>query len=76
MGCNSCAYLDPKNKKSGSVDGCLYYCSKKKGYINATSDSCDDYSSAYRNSYECNEIYRNSSGYCDDNHRWDYIYLY
>ncbi len=30
MGCNSCGNLDTKAKKSGAVDGCLYYCKLKK----------------------------------------------
>ena len=66
MGCNSCAYLKSSNKKHGKVDGCLYYCACKKTYVNATSKSCDNYKSAYRDSYTLNEIYRNSDDFYDD----------
>ena len=56
MGCNSCAYLDSGQKKSGRVDGCLYYCKKNKTFVNAATDVCEAYQNGYRDSYEKNEI--------------------
>ena len=66
MGCNSCANLDTKAKKSGAVDGCLYYCKLKKSYVNCATDCCESYKDGYRSSFECNELYRNSRNYNDD----------
>ena len=66
MGCNSCAYLDSSQKKSGKVDGCLYYCKKNKTFVNAATDACTSYQNGYRDSYEKNEIYRNSKNYYDN----------
>lgn len=66
MGCYSCAYLDTKTKKSGAIDGCLYYCKKNKTFVNAATDSCETHKNGYRDTYENNEIYRNSEDYYDD----------
>lgn len=66
MGCYNCAYLDTKTKKSGAVNGCLYYCKKNKTFINAATDNCESHKNSYRDSYENNEIYRNSEDYYDD----------
>ena len=66
MGCYNCAYLDKNNKKEGSLNGCMYYCTKMKKYVNAAYDECDSYSKDYsRKSYENNEIYNNGRHYCN-----------
>lgn len=66
MGCNSCDNLDVKSKKPGAVDGYLYYCKHKKAYVNCATDCCESYKDGYRSSFECNELYRNSRDYNDD----------
>ena len=64
MGCYDCAYLDVNNKKEGNTNGCLYYCTKMKQYVNAAYDSCNAYSKDYsRKTYENNEIYNNGKHY-------------
>ena len=64
MGCYNCAYLNVNNKKEGNTNGCLYYCTKIKKYVNGAYDSCEAYSDDYsRKTYENNEIYNNGKHY-------------
>ena len=64
MGCYNCAYLNANDKKCGKTNGCMYYCTKLKKYVNGASDMCESYSKDYsRKDYENNEIYRNGKHY-------------
>ena len=65
-GCNSCEYLDPKNKKPGRTSGYLFYCKATGKYVNAAKESCDNYSiDNGRTGYEVNDIYKDSANYND-----------
>ena len=64
MACYNCAYLNTLDKKEGNINGCLYYCSKCKKYVNGTDNGCENYSKDYsRKNYENNEIYNNGRHY-------------
>ncbi len=39
----------------------------KKTHVNCATDICESYKDGYRSSFECNELYRNSRDYNDDN---------
>lgn len=43
-----------------------------KQYINVTNNGCDNYEYYYISSFDCNEIYKNSDAYNDN----DNIYFY
>lgn len=66
MGCNSCEYLNEELKKQG-VCGCLYYCSKRRSYVNGARGCCEEYSKDYsRKTYVKNEIYEDGKKYYGD----------
>ena len=66
MACYNCKYLVVKDQKSGATNGCLYYCSKHKKYINGAYDNCGDHDTDItRATYENNEIYNNGRHYCN-----------
>ncbi len=66
MGCYNCKYLNKDDKKEGKINGCMYYCTKMKKYVNGASNNCSEYSKDYsRQSYENNEIYNNGRHYFD-----------
>ncbi len=66
MACYNCEHLVAENKKDGTTNGCLYYCSKCKKYINGAYDDCELYSKdVTRETYMNNEIYNNGRHYCD-----------
>ena len=68
MGCNSCDNLKEKQKKTGKVNGSVYFCSKMKTYVSGASDGCDNYKKdIMRSSYMKDEIYREGRKYSDDN---------
>lgn len=68
MGCYNCKYLKYEQKKDGSVNGSVYYCTKIKKYVNGAFDRCDGHYKDYsRKTYEANEIYNNGRHYCNDN---------
>ena len=66
MSCSSCAYLDESKKKNGGSTGCIYYCKKNKCFVNGCNNSCNEYKSSFRKSYDCNRIYDEGKSYCDD----------
>ena len=66
MSCSSCAYLDASKKKNGDSSGCVYYCNKKKSFVNGCNNSCNKYKSSNRTNYECNKIYADGKSYCED----------
>ena len=67
MGCYNCQYLKSENKKDGAINGCVYYCSKIKKYVNGADDGCELYSKdVLRKTYECDEIYNNGRKYIND----------
>lgn len=52
MDCLSCKYLNESNKKTGALNGNLYYCSNIKKYVNTATYGCEDFQKAYsRNSF-------------------------
>lgn len=58
MGCNSCAYLKISDKKEGKTNGAVYYCAKKKCYVNGENNACSDYGNDYsRKVYQKDEIF-------------------
>lgn len=62
--CYNCEYLNSKDTKEGKCNGCLYYCTKNKKYVNGSCDSCGSYSKdILRLTYENNEIYNNGRKY-------------
>ena len=64
MACYNCEHLVVSNKKDGSTNGCLYYCSKNKTYVNGASDGCDNYNKDIsRPAYINNDIYNNGRHY-------------
>ena len=64
MACYNCKHLEVNNRKDGSTNGCLYYCSKNKTFVNGACDGCDKYSrDSSRKTYTCNEIYNNGRHY-------------
>ena len=68
MACYNCEHLIVNDKKNGVTNGCLYYCSKNKKYINSACDDCEAYSKDYkRETYLNNEIYYNGQHYCNSN---------
>lgn len=65
--CCSCGNLDPKKNKAGKVNGNLYFCKKKKSFVNPTSTDCGKFEKAYkRKNYEIDEIYREGKIYDND----------
>lgn len=68
MGCYNCKYLVASNKNEGSINGCLYYCTKQKKYVSGASDGCNSYYKDYsRKGYENDEIYHNGVHFSDSN---------
>lgn len=67
MACYNCSHLVVENTKNGSINGCLYYCTKTKKYVNGASDSCDSFTRENRPSYINNEIYNNGKHYYNGN---------
>ena len=66
MGCYNCEYLNKEDKKEGKINGCMYYCTKMKKYINGACDGCEAWSKDYkRANYENNEIYNNGRHFSD-----------
>ncbi len=63
MACYNCSYLVVENRKDGSTNGCLYYCTKTKRYVNGACDSCEAFTKASRAEYINNEIYNNGIHY-------------
>lgn len=67
MCCYDCRNLKHGDKKDGKVNGALYYCSKKKKYINGMSDGCEKYEyDILKTTSERDEIYYNSIHYSND----------
>lgn len=66
MECYNCEYLNKNDKKEGKINGCIYYCTKMKKYVNGACDSCDAWIKDYsRATYENNDIYNNGRHYSD-----------
>ena len=66
MSCSSCNYLKESDRKDGALCGSLYYCEKKKCYING-SGCCSNYQKSYtRSNSSCSEIYNAGNGFSDD----------
>ena len=64
MACYNCEYLVAENKKEGNINGCLYYCTKAKKYVNGADNSCDNYNKDIcRSTSTSNEIYNNGRHY-------------
>ena len=65
-GCNSCKYLEPRDKKPGRSGGYLFRCKINGKYMNAAKDSCENYDlDEGRSSFEVNDIYKDSYNYSD-----------
>ena len=60
-GCNSCAFLEPKEKSKDKYGNVGFHCSKKDIYVNAAKDNCELWENAHRSSMEENDIYRASA---------------
>lgn len=68
MACYNCEYLVAENKKEGNINGCLYYCTKMKKYVNGTDSGCDLHSKDISRSTSLNnEIYNNGRHYYNGN---------
>ena len=66
MACYNCEHLVVENKKDGTINGCLYYCSKNKKYVNGAYDCCELYSKdIMRRSSVSNEVYNSGRHYCN-----------
>ena len=75
MACYNCEYLSASDKKEGKTNGCLYYCTKCKKYVNGC-DGCELYSKDYtRRTYENNEIYYNGRHYCNSGDKPLSVYI-
>ena len=67
MSCCRCAFLSYADKKDGKMRGAVYFCKKKKKYVNGNDSACAYYSKDYsRKSHEVNEIYENGRDYYND----------
>lgn len=67
MGCCSCVHLKEDKKSNGKVNGCVYFCSKKKTYVNGAGDACDKYEvDRLRKTHIRDEIYRDGKNYYND----------
>ncbi len=67
MNCSDCKYLDINKKQKGAVSGCLYYCSKKKGFISGADNICENFERTYaRKRIEINEIYEEGKNFYDN----------
>ena len=75
-GCNTCAYLDPKDKGKGKNGGYIYKCKKKDGYVNAAKDNCENWENAYRDNTVANELYNSSKEYSNENNSSAGKYLF
>ena len=68
MECYNCEHLNKDDKKEGKINGCMYYCTKMKKYVNGSCDYCEAWSKDYKRfDYENNEIYNNGRHYYDGN---------
>ena len=66
MGCCHCKYLVESNRKEGKSSGAVYYCKKKKVYVNGNG-YCDSFDKDYgKSSYTVNEIYHDGKEFYDD----------
>ncbi len=66
MACYNCEYLVKEDKKEGNINGCLYYCTKAKKYVNGADCGCSEYSKDIcRDTTTNNEIYNNGRHYCN-----------
>ena len=66
-GCNSCKHLDPKQSKPGRTSGCTYLCTATGKYVNAATETCDNYEEDIgRSNLEANDIYKQSYAYNDE----------
>lgn len=67
MTCSSCNFLNELDEKKGKVSGACYYCKNKNCYINGSDDKCERFEKSYRrNSYECDNIYKEGLKYYND----------
>ena len=64
--CSDCDFLNTSKKKEGSIDGCLYECSKNKKFVGGNMEACDKFEKSWsRKYYENNELYDQGRRYSD-----------
>lgn len=75
MSCCGCSFLDESKKLDGKVDGCKYFCKKKKAYVKGNDDGCTDFKECFRSNDKRNDIYTEGKKFYDDDHSVGYYFI-
>lgn len=63
--CSECMNLDINDKYEGYSNGCIYYCKKRRMYVDAIRSHCDDFNKTSRSKSDIETIIQGSKDYCD-----------